>query len=112
MVMSTTDLSLAVTPTAYNRVEDMRIAKGDSALFLRLTVSGGGCSGFRYDFSWDNTLKADDLVIDDVVLVDETSVPFLNGATLDYVVSMMGEHFKVINPNATSGCGCGESFSV
>ncbi|HNQ92866.1 MAG TPA: iron-sulfur cluster assembly accessory protein [Alphaproteobacteria bacterium] len=110
--MSDIDLTLTISPTAYNRIEDMRTAKGNSRLYLRLSVSGGGCSGFRYDFSWDDAPKADDLTIDDVVLVDEVSVPFLNGATIDYVVSMMGEQFKVINPNATSGCGCGESFSV
>ena len=110
--MSFADLSLTLTPTAYNRIEDMRVVRSNSGLYLRLTVSGGGCSGFRYDFSWDDSRKPDDLIVDDVLLVDETSVPFLQGATLDYVVSMMGEQFKVINPNATSGCGCGESFSV
>lgn len=110
--MNQIDLSFTVSPTAYNRIEDVRMAKDNPRLYLRLSVSGGGCSGFRYDFSWDDAPKNDDLVIDEVVLVDEVSVPFLQGATLDYVVSMMGEQFKVLNPNATSGCGCGESFSV
>ncbi len=103
---------ITVSPTAYNRIEEVRTEKGTSSLYLRLSVSGGGCSGFRYDLDWDDTPKDDDIIVDDVVLVDEMSAPLLSGATLDFTISLMGENFKVINPNATSGCGCGESFSV
>ena len=106
------DIQFTVTPTAYNRIEDMREGKGDISQYLRITVSGGGCSGFRYDLTWDSTIAETDLVIDDAVVIDEMSVPFLQGASLDYAVTMMGENFKVVNPNATSGCGCGESFSI
>ncbi|MCB1551267.1 MAG: iron-sulfur cluster assembly accessory protein [Alphaproteobacteria bacterium] len=110
--MSQETAPITVSPTAYNRIEEVRKAKQNSGLYLRLTVSGGGCSGFKYDMTWDETSSDDDIVVDDVVLVDEMSVHLLQGATLDYLVTLMGESFKVINPNATSGCGCGESFSV
>ncbi|MDD3021475.1 MAG: iron-sulfur cluster assembly accessory protein [Alphaproteobacteria bacterium] len=103
---------ITVSPTAYNRIEEVRLERGVSNLYLRLSVSGGGCSGFRYDLDWDDSPKDEDIIIDDVVLIDEMSAPLLTGSTIDFTVSLMGENFKVINPNATSGCGCGESFSV
>ncbi len=103
---------ITVSPTAYNRIEEVRLERGSSNLYLRLSVSGGGCSGFRYDLDWDDSPKDEDIIIDDVVLIDEMSAPLLTGSTIDFTVSLMGENFKVINPNATSGCGCGESFSV
>lgn len=103
---------ITLTPTAYNRIEDIRKSRGQSGLFLRLAVSGGGCSGFRYDFSWESTASEGDIVVDDVLIIDPMSAAYVLGATLDYSVSLMGEQFKVINPNASSGCGCGESFSV
>lgn len=104
--------SLKITPTTFNRIEDIRTAKSNSNLNLRITVSGGGCSGFKYDMTFDDTVGEDDTVFEDCVVTDEMSLALLSGATIDYVTSLMGENFKITNPNATSGCGCGESFSV
>lgn len=106
------NMSIIVTPTAYNRIEEIRAKKGDNDLYLRIAVSGGGCSGFKYDLSFDTQVSENDNILDDVVVIDPDSAPLLQGAILDYEVTMMGENFKIKNPNATSGCGCGESFAV
>jgi iron-sulfur cluster assembly accessory protein len=82
---------------------------------LRLEVIGGGCSGFSYRFGFAEKANADDTVIErDGVkaVVDEASLPFLAGSEIDYVEELIGASFKVQNPNATAGCGCGTSFSV
>jgi iron-sulfur cluster assembly accessory protein len=83
--------------------------------FLRLAVTGGGCSGFQYDFCLDETHNDDDLIIrqgDAVVAIDPVSLDFLKGSEIDFVDEMIGAAFKVKNPNATASCGCGTSFSV
>lgn len=103
---------LIITPTTFNRIDDIRTAKDNSRLNLRITVSGGGCSGFKYDMSFDDKVNEDDTVFEDSVVADEMSLALLSGSTIDYVTSLMGENFKITNPNASSGCGCGESFSV
>jgi iron-sulfur cluster insertion protein len=103
---------LNVTDNAVSRVNAMRSRRNEPHLHLRLTVEGGGCSGFQYIFRWDTDMAADDRVFADAVVSDETSLPFLDGATLDYAVTLMGEDFKVTNPNAASGCGCGTSFAI
>jgi iron-sulfur cluster insertion protein len=103
---------IIITPTAYNRIEDIRKTKGNDRLNLRIAVLGGGCSGFKYDMSFDEQLSDNDKLFDDCVVVDDISIPLLAGSTIDYVVTMMGENFKITNPNASSGCGCGESFSL
>jgi len=103
---------LIVTPEAVSRVHKMREAKANPDLNLRLTVEGGGCSGFQYIFSWDDKITPGDKIFSAAVVTDEVSIPFLTGSTLDYVVNMMGEDFKIENPNAKSGCGCGTSFAV
>ena len=82
---------------------------------LRVAVSGGGCSGFQYDFCFDDSIAEDDLVIAEggaKVLIDSVSLDFLKGAEIDFVEEMIGAAFKINNPNATSSCGCGTSFSV
>lgn len=103
---------IIITPTASNRIEDIRTAKDNTHLNLRITVSGGGCSGFKYDMTFDDKVLDEDVVFDDCVVTDGMSLSLLSGATIDYVSSLMGENFKITNPNASSGCGCGESFSV
>lgn len=105
-------MNLIITPTAFNRIEEIRAQKSNSHLNLRITVSGGGCSGFKYDLEFDESVKDDDKIFDDCVITDEMSLGLLAGSTIDYVVTMMGENFKITNPNASSGCGCGESFSI
>jgi iron-sulfur cluster assembly accessory protein len=82
---------------------------------LRVSVSGGGCSGFQYGFDLDTTRTADDLIVERegaVVLIDAVSLPFMGGAEIDFVDSLMGQSFQIHNPNATASCGCGTSFSI
>ena len=82
---------------------------------LRISVEGGGCSGFQYKFDVDHARAEDDLVIARegvVVLVDPVSVPFLAGSEVDFVDDLIGASFRVDNPNATASCGCGTSFSL
>ncbi len=88
---------------------------GKPALKLRVTVSGGGCSGFQYGFELDEVTETDDLVLEHdgaSVLIDPLSLPYLQGATVDYAESLNGSHFVVRNPNATATCGCGSSFTA
>jgi iron-sulfur cluster insertion protein len=83
--------------------------------FFRLKVNGGGCSGFQYDFSFDNKKNDDDLIFKSdktEILIDEMSLSFLEGSSLEYVDDLSGSFFQVINPNASSSCGCGTSFSI
>ena len=82
---------------------------------LRIAVSGGGCSGFQYGFSFDDTRNEDDLVFerDGVkLLIDQTSIDLMGGAEIDFVEDLVGSSFQVRNPNASSSCGCGNSFSI
>lgn len=107
--------AMTVTPAAFKRIAEILQEEGNPALMLRISISGGGCSGFQYGFTFDDTQAEDDLVIvaDGVkVLVDAVSLPFLAGAEVDFVEEMIGASFQVRNPNATSKCGCGSSFSV
>ena len=83
--------------------------------FMRVAVEGGGCSGFKYIFKFDSVKSHDDLVFEknDVsVVIDEISLELLKGGTLDFTEELIGSYFQVINPNASSGCGCGTSFSI
>lgn len=79
--------------------------------YLRISVQGGGCSGFNYVFDFEQTKNEDDFEIGQV-LVDSLSMQYLSGATVDYVEDLMGSQFVIKNPNAQSTCGCGSSFSV
>ncbi len=91
------------------------MAKEPTGSMLRVSVSGGGCSGFQYGFDIVQTQNDDDLSIEkdgSVVLVDSVSLPFVAGSTLDFVDDLMGQSFRVANPNATAACGCGTSFSI
>jgi iron-sulfur cluster assembly accessory protein len=105
--------SLIITDRAANRIRE--IATADGAQALRIAVLGGGCSGFQYEFSMSSELDREDLEFTHAgarVLVDATSLPFLKGSTLDYVDDLMGQSFRVQNPQAKSSCGCGTSFSL
>ncbi|HAP99411.1 MAG TPA: iron-sulfur cluster insertion protein ErpA, partial [Rhodospirillum rubrum] len=87
----------------------------DSALMLRVTVSGGGCSGFSYGFDLERTTAEDDLLFEQHgvrVVIDEASLDLLHGSEIDYTDDLMAAAFTVRNPNATSTCGCGTSFSI
>ena len=104
-----------LTEAAARRIAQLSAAEGNPKLMLRLAVSGGGCSGFQYGFSFDDTRHEDDVEFqrDGVkLLVDATSLELLAGAEIDFVEDLVGASFQVRNPNATSSCGCGTSFSV
>ena len=82
---------------------------------LRISVSGGGCSGFQYGFDLDPTRAPDDLIIERdgaTVLIDPVSLPYMSGSEIDFVDDMMGQSFQIKNPHATASCGCGTSFSI
>jgi iron-sulfur cluster assembly accessory protein len=107
-------LTMTLSSSAAARVAAIAARQGKPAI-LRLAVEGGGCSGFQYRFGLDDAPNSDDLVIerDGVTLVvDSISLELVAGATVDYVESLGGSAFKVENPQAASGCGCGSSFSV
>jgi len=109
------DAQVILTERAAKRVAELAAAEGDSALKLRLAVSGGGCSGFQYGFSFDDQARADDHVFerDGVqLLVDEVSLELLAGAEVDFVEELIGSSFQVRNPQASSSCGCGTSFAI
>lgn len=104
-----------VSARAAARIRDLREIEGNEALMLRVTVSGGGCSGFQYAFSFDDTVADDDRVFerDGVrVVIDEVSLDFLTNGEVDFREDLMGNYFVIENPNATSSCGCGTSFSI
>lgn len=106
---------VTLSANAAKRVAALKIQENTPNAFLRLAVSGGGCSGFQYGFSFDEAKHADDRVFerDGVTLViDEVSLELVKGAEIDFVEDMMGAAFQVRNPNAVSSCGCGSSFSV
>ena len=79
--------------------------------FFRITVKGGGCSGFKYDFTFDDKTNKDDIIFGKAV-IDKTSLDIISGSTIDFKKEMIGESFVINNPKATSSCGCGLSFSV
>ena len=106
--------SVTITERAARRIGEILKSEGDGAM-LRISVEGGGCSGFQYKFDVDRAKTEDDLVIsreDAVVLVDSASAPFLAGSEVDFVDDLIGASFRVANPNATASCGCGTSFSI
>jgi iron-sulfur cluster assembly accessory protein len=101
-----------VTDRAYARLAE--IGAGAEGQALRVAVEGGGCSGFQYEIKLDAPAE-DDLVLEkdgERVLVDSVSLPFLAGATIDFTDELIGARFVIENPNATSSCGCGTSFSI
>jgi len=105
---------LTITERAAKRIGQILKSEGDGAM-LRISVEGGGCSGFQYKFNVERNKADDDTVISRdavMVLVDPASVPFLDGSEVDFVDDLIGASFRVNNPNATASCGCGTSFSI
>ncbi len=101
-----------ITETAKTRILSHRADQADDKAYLRILIEGGGCSGFQYKMDWVSSPAAAECIIDDVVVSDAVSMPYLEGAVLDFAKTLMGEDFSIKNPNATSSCGCGTSFSV
>ena len=91
------------------------VLKKDSAKYFRITVLGGGCAGFQYKFDFENLKNEDDILIHNEkidVIIDETSMELIQNSKIDYVHELVGSSFKITNPQATSSCGCGTSFSI
>lgn len=106
---------VTVSENAAKRIATLIQMEGDADLMLRLSVSGGGCSGFQYGFSFDKSQQQDDRIFERngvKVVIDDTSLELLAGAEIDFVEDLVGASFQIKNPNASSSCGCGNSFSV
>ncbi len=106
---------LSISPSAVKRLNKMIEKEGDTNLMLRVSVSGGWCSGFQYGFSFDDNKTNDDLIFEkDAVRVvtDTVSMDLLAGSEVHFVDDLMGQYFQMVNPNASSSCGCGTSFAV
>ena len=112
--MLDTAASVTLSQTAARRIARI-LASEPEGTALRVSVSGGGCSGFQYGFDLDRSRGDDDLVIERdgaVVLIDSVSLPFMGGSEIDFVDDLIGQSFQIHNPNATASCGCGTSFSI
>tara|TARA_B100000780_G_C21104549_1_gene445953 strand:- start:1024 stop:1341 length:318 start_codon:yes stop_codon:yes gene_type:complete len=105
-------MDLIIDDSAKARIEELRQDKQDPALKLRVRVDGGGCSGFQYKLDLTSEQNKDDIVFDETVITDEISLPFLDGAVVKFENGLIGSDFKIENPNAVAGCGCGTSFSI
>ena len=100
---------LEFTNRAKNQIE--KITKSEAKKYFRIAVQGGGCSGYKYNFSFDNNLEKDDILFDQTI-IDKASLEIISGSTVDFKKEMIGESFTINNPKATSSCGCGLSFSA
>ena len=87
------------------------ISKKPSGTFFRISVKGGGCSGFKYDFTFDTNIENDDLKHDNII-IDKSSLKMLEGSSVDFAEELIGTSFKISNPKTKSSCGCGISFSI
>ena len=118
MAENTSDIEehrVVLTENAARRIAMLKAQEKAENAFLRIAVSGGGCSGFKYGLSFDDQRNEDDFVFERYgvgIVVDEVSLGLLNGAEVDFVEDLMGASFQIRNPNAASSCGCGNSFSI
>ena len=106
---------VSLTPDAQSRLKDLLAKEGNPQLALRIFVSGGGCSGMQYGMAFDDTRRADDILVEQdgvQIVVDDFSAPYIRGSEIDYVDSLMGAGFTVHNPNAVHSCSCGTSFDT
>ena len=98
------------TDKALKQINNL-LTKKDKGSFFRIAIKGGGCSGFQYEFTFDSNKNHDDLNFENI-LIDKTSADLLKGSKVDYVSELIGETFKITNPQSKSSCGCGVSFSL
>ena len=98
------------TDNALKQIQNL-LSKKDEGSFFRIAIKGGGCSGFQYEFTFEQSKKDDDLLFQNI-LIDKTSADLLKDSEVDYVSELMGESFKISNPQTKSSCGCGVSFSL
>ncbi len=112
---SATPPTITLTERAARRITEVAAHQGQDGEFLRVSVTGGGCQGFSYHFSFDQQLREDDRIFEKAaarLVIDEVSLDLLAGSEIDFIEDLMGQYFKVNNPNAVSSCGCGTSFSI
>ncbi len=112
---ATDEQTILISDNAARRISELVEQEGKADVMLRIVISGGGCSGFRYGFELDDKKTDDDLVFERGgvrVVVDGVSLDLIKGAELDYVEDLIGSFFALKNPNASSTCGCGTSFSI
>jgi iron-sulfur cluster insertion protein len=102
--------NFTITDKAKKKIENL-LKKENINKFFRIEVKGGGCSGYKYHFSTDNKINEDDIIFENI-LIDKSSFVFVEGSMLDFSEKLIENTFKIINPKATSSCGCGSSFSV
>ena len=116
MVESYVPSVIQISDGAVNKILSLADSEEDSSnLNLRVYVTGGGCSGFQYGFSFDKVIDEEDTCVTKDganLVVDSLSLQYLEGSTVDYTEDLMGSKFVITNPNATTTCGCGESFSI
>ena len=98
------------TDKAIKQINNL-LAKKDKGSFFRIAIKGGGCSGFKYDFSFDQNPNDEDLKFNNII-IDKTSADLLKGSEVDYASDLIGDSFKISNPQSKSSCGCGVSFSL
>jgi iron-sulfur cluster insertion protein len=107
---------ISLSESARERILELQSKAGNEHKHLRITVFGGGCNGLRYEFGLDEKINDDDIKIGDnnkiLLTIDEVSVGFVSGGVVDFARDLGSSYFKIINPNAKSSCGCGDSFSV
>ena len=111
----TSERRITISDSAARRIAALKTQEAAEGAFLRIAVSGGGCSGFQYGLSFDEERNPDDVVFEHGgvrVVVDQVSLDLLNGSEVDFVEDLMGASFQIKNPNAASSCGCGNSFSI
>lgn len=107
-------MTFIITESAAKRIHHL-LKDEQAESFLRISVTGGGCSGFQYNFIFDNALTLDDRTFegfDTKVIIDDISLGFIDGGVLDFTEDLVSSKFVITNPNATAGCGCGNSFTL
>ena len=112
---TTIERRVVLTVNAAKRIAELKVQENVPTAYLRLAVSGGGCSGFQYGFSFDDQRQVDDALFEREgvgLVIDTTSLELVDGAEIDFVEDLMGASFQVRNPNASSSCGCGKSFAI
>lgn len=114
-IEQTQTAQITLTPAAATAVQELLAKRDLGDLALRVFVSGGGCSGFQYGMALEDNIRETDIVSEQHgvrLVIDEISINYLDGATVDYIDEVMGSGFKIENPNAVSTCGCGSSFKT
>ena len=112
---TTIERRVVLTENAAKRIAELKVQENVPTAYLRLAVSGGGCSGFQYGFTFDDQRQEDDTLFEREgvgLVIDTSSLELVDGAEIDFVEDLMGASFQVRNPNASSSCGCGKSFAM